>query len=122
MKIFNSEKIQLYKKALDVHARQHEAIAKNVANANDVNYKRVKTDFSEELHVAVAQKLKKTDPRHIESSANAQENLSKEKDEPVDINQEMSELAVNQIRFNFVSNVLKKAYGGLNTAILGRSQ
>ncbi|MCB0281035.1 MAG: flagellar basal body rod protein FlgB [Calditrichae bacterium] len=122
MKIFNSEKIQLYKKAMDVYAKQHESIAKNVANANDPNYKRVKTDFSEELHVATTQKLKTTDPRHINVSQNNNETSSESQDEPVDINQEMAELAVNQIQFNFVTNVLKKAYGGLNSAILGRSQ
>ena len=107
---------------MDVYAKQHESIAKNVANANDPNYKRVKTDFSEELHVATTQKLKTTDPRHINVSQNNNETSSESQDEPVDINQEMAELAVNQIQFNFVTNVLKKAYGGLNSAILGRSQ
>jgi len=120
MKIFNSAKIQLFKKALDVHAREHEAIAKNVANAHDTNFKRVKTDFSQELKVAVNQGLKQSDIRHMQSKG-APENGLPNEEQNVDINQEMAELAVNQIEFDFVSNVLKKAYRGLNSSITGRS-
>lgn len=122
MKIFNSSKLQLYKKALDVHSRQHEAIAKNVAHANDINFKRVKTDFSEELKVAVTQKLKTTDARHIQGAGVSENKLAMSgENESVDMNTEMGELAVNQIRFEFVTNVLRKAYRGLNTSITGRT-
>ena len=38
MKIFNSKHIQLLKKSLDVYGKQHEAIAKNIANANNPDY------------------------------------------------------------------------------------
>ncbi len=120
MKLFNSAKIQLYKKALDVHSKEHEAIAKNVANAHDINYKRVKTDFSEELKVSLGQTLKQTDARHMGSKGSPENGLPNE-EENVDINREMAELAVNQIRFDFVSNVLKRTYRGLNASITGRN-
>lgn len=120
MKIFNSEKIQLYKKALNAHTKTHEAIAKNVANAYDLNYKRINTDFSKELDVAVGQKLKQSDPRHMDLNRVTGNSLPKG-DQKVDINREMSELAVNQIKFDFISSVLKKAYRGLNSSITGRT-
>ncbi len=120
MKIFNSAKIQLYKKALDVHIKEHEAIAKNVANAHDANYKRVKTNFSEELNVAITQNMKQSDSRHMESKRASESGNSKE-EQKVDMNREMADLAVNQIKFDFVSNVLKKAYRGLNSSITGRT-
>jgi flagellar basal-body rod protein FlgB len=120
MKILNSAKIQLYKQALNVHTKEHEAIAKNVANAHDTNYKRVKTNFSEELKVTVNQNLKQSDIRHMESKGGPGLIVNKE-DGNVDINKEMADLAVNQIRFDFVSNVLKKAYRGLNSSITGRT-
>ncbi|KAA3617631.1 MAG: flagellar basal body rod protein FlgB [Calditrichaeota bacterium] len=120
MKIFNSAKILLYKQALDVHTKEHEAIAKNVANAHNTNYKRVKTDFSDELKVALNQTLKQSDVRHMDSKGSSGVSEGAE-EEGVDLNEEMANLAVNQIRFDFVSNMLKKAYRGLNTSITGRT-
>ena len=123
MKLFDSAKIQLYKKALDINVRQHEAIAKNVANANDINYKRVKTDFSDQLHTAVTGKLKRTDPRHLDIDGSVDRSPANEQEkERVDINKEMADLAVNQIRFEFTSNVLKKSYKSLNESITGKTQ
>jgi len=38
MKIFNTQGLQLVKKSLNVYTKQHEAIAKNIANANNDDY------------------------------------------------------------------------------------
>lgn len=121
MKIFNSTKIQLYKKALDVHAREHEAIAQNVANAQNQNYKRVKSDFSEELRAAVTQNLNKSDARHMEAQGSDGSIFNDESEEKVDLNKEMGQLAVTQIRFDFASTVLKRSYKALNASITGRT-
>ncbi len=120
MKLFNTAKIQLLKTALNVYTKEHEGIAKNVANAHNTNYKRVKTDFSEELTMASNKTLKQSDPRHMDIKEFSGAGSTPEKDK-VDIAKEMSDLAVNQIRFDFASNVLKKSYRGLNSSITGRT-
>ncbi len=120
MKIFDSEKIQLYKKALNVYDKQHKAIAQNVAHAHDNNYRPVKTDFSDQLQTAVAEKLRKTDPRHFDSRGPGEFPSLEKTKERVDLNKEMGNLAVNQIRFDFVSRLLNRAYKSLNTSITGK--
>jgi len=52
MKLFDIPKINLIKRSLDVYDKQHQAISKNIAHANDKNYKRVNTDFSKVLKTA----------------------------------------------------------------------
>ena len=58
MKIFDIPKLQLLKQSLNVYDKQHQAIAKNIAHANDENYKKVDTDFSSVLKSASDSKLK----------------------------------------------------------------
>ncbi len=122
MKLFASPKLAQFKKALDVYSRQHEAIAKNVAHAHDNSYKRVNTDFSAELQNLSSQKLRTTDSRHMGPAEKPASPELPGEDRKVDLNSEMGELAVNQIRFDFVSRVLAKAYRGLNASITGRNQ
>jgi len=40
--------------------------------------------------------------------------------EHVDVSKEMGQLAINQIRFDFSTNVLRRSYKGLNTSITGK--
>jgi flagellar basal-body rod protein FlgB len=121
MKIFNTRYLNLTKKSLDVYSKQHEAIAKNIANANVPEYRRLKTDFSQSLKTVHGQSLRMSDSRHI-GAAEQPERSDVEKDnKSVNISQEMSELAVNQIRFDFISRVLNRTYRKLNTSITGRS-
>jgi len=121
MRIFNFKQLNLTKKSLDVYSRQHEAIAKNIASANDPAYLRLKTDFSESLKSIQNQQLKTSDPRHFSSSDQPERSGSESREGPVNISQEMSELAVNQIRFDFVGRVLNRTYRKLNTSITGRT-
>lgn len=121
MNIFNNAKIQLIKKSLNVYEKQHEAIAKNIAHAHDLNYKPEKTDFSDELEQSMVQRLKRTDPRHLEPSGNyGKAELPGQEPEHVDVSKEMGQLAVNQIRFDFSTNVLRRSYKALNTSITGK--
>ncbi len=123
MKLFDFDKIQLYKKALNVYDKQHKAIAQNVANAHDNSYRPVKTDFSDQLQTALTEKLKKSDPRHFDANGPGEfPTLDKDKTrETVDLNKEMGDLAVNQIRFDFVSRLLNRTYKSLNTSITGKT-
>jgi len=121
MKIFNTANITLLKKSLDVYARQHEAIAKNIANANNPQYKAEKTDFSELLQNNMKPALKTTNPRHIADPQEPEPALNNAaSDETVDISREMGRLAENQIRYDFASRVLSRTYRGLYGAITGK--
>jgi flagellar basal-body rod protein FlgB len=121
MKIFGTRHINLVKRSLDVYSRQHEALAKNIANANDPDYKRLKTDFSESLMTVQNQQLKTSNSRHIGNTETPERNDAKTGKGSVDISREMSELAENQIRFDFVSRVLNRTYRKLNSSITGRT-
>ncbi len=121
MKLFDTPKIQLFKKALNVYDKQHKAIAQNVAHAHDNTYRPVKTDFSDQLQAAVAEKLKKTDPRHLNANGPGEFPTLDKTRERVDLNKEMGALAVNQIRFDFVSRLLNRTYKSLNTSITGKT-
>ncbi|APF18214.1 flagellar basal body rod protein FlgB [Caldithrix abyssi] len=124
MRIFELQNLNLLKKSLDVYTRQHEAIAKNIANANNPNYKRVNTDFSSELKARLEGVLKTEKAGHIAMPTQVHSKLS-EKDaaqKEVDLTREMGALAENQIRFEFASKVLAGNYRLLSQSITGRSQ
>ncbi len=122
MKIFGTENFGLLKKSLDVYTKQHEAIAENIANANNPDFERVKTDFANLLKDNVDRTLRTTDDRHIgEPETPERKGLAGEKKEEIDLSREMSELAENQIRYDFAARVLRKNYQLLNMSISGRS-
>ena len=121
MKIFNTPNIALLKKSLDVYTKQHEAIAKNIANANNSAYKPEKTDFSELLKNNMEHALKTTNPRHIAHTQEPERELDNNgAEKTVDISREMGELAENQIRYDFASRALNRTYRGLFGAITGK--
>lgn len=123
MKIFNLPNIKLLKQSLNVYDKQHQAIANNIAHANDENYKRLDTDFSSVLKKAADSKIKVTHHRHISIDKN-QDSLSlgenKKAAGKVDYTKEMGDLAVNQIKFDFSARILRRVYEGISTSIRGR--
>lgn len=120
--LFNTEKVRLMKKALDIYQKQNKAIAQNVANAGNPNYNRTRTDFSNVLKSVSSQSnLKVTNERHITfSKFERGDTGNKQEAQSVDITREMAELAENQIRHEFVSRVLAGTYRGLKTSISGK--
>ena len=120
MKIFNTENISLLKKSLDVYGKQHEAIAKNIANANNPEYQRTETDFSRMLKNNIERKLRTTDSRHIGEPKTPPAKGTEKNREEIDLSREMGELAENQIRYDFSARMLQKTYQLLNISIKGR--
>ncbi len=122
--IFKSNQYRLLKRAIDVYQKQHESISKNVANANSQGYRRVNTDFSHELEVAKASRMKSSKSRHI--SLGAPQKLSvpvnNENVNNVDLTEEMAHLAENQIKYEFVTRMLNGLYRGISKSITGRTQ
>ena len=122
MKIFGTENFGLIKKSLDVYTKQHEAIAENIANTNNPDFERVKTDFANLLNENLDRTLKTTHERHIaEPESPERKGLAGGKKEEIDLSREMAELAENQIRYDFAARVLRKNYHMLNMSISGRT-
>lgn len=126
VELFNTEYAQLMVKALETYNKRHNAIAKNVANVNNPNYEPVCVDFSDYLQQnGEEQGLKTTKDKHIRVSNYFEKEFSSmetEKGRRVDITKEMAKLAENQIRYEFVSSVLRGYYDTLNKSITGRNQ
>ncbi len=121
MKLFELENVQLLKKSLDVYTKQHEAIAKNIANANNPEYKPMNTDFSSVLKTRMAESLRTADPRHIGQPKSVESKAgSASGNSEVDVTREMGALAENQIRFEFASKTLARVYRALSMSITGK--
>lgn len=120
--VFNTDQKNLVKRAIDVYNKQHSAISKNIANVNDPYYKKIKTDFSEELQNAQNNSpITQSDPKHITTPHYeatlfpADKGLGK-----VEITKEMADLAENQIRNEFATKRLSGYFDTLELSIKGR--
>ena len=126
IKIFNTGYSNFLEKAIHIYGEQHQAIAKNIANSNTDNYKRVNTDFSSQLQSAIDNSgVKATRDKHIGHSNWRQDNQSGDVNNPegsVDMAREMTDLSVNQIRFELVTRSIARYYSGISTAIVGRNR
>jgi len=122
MKLFETSTKSLLVQSLNVYDKQHRAIANNIAHANDDTFKRENTDFSSVLKSASDSRLKTSNARHIKPESKGEEfsHKNNKSEGKVDFTEEMGDLAVNQIRYDFSSRVLRRVYDGIGTAIRGR--
>jgi flagellar basal-body rod protein FlgB len=120
--IFGTNSKKLVKQAIDVYNKQHNAISKNIANVNDPLYKRVKTDFSEELKLAQQNApLKSSSDKHITQPHYTATLFPQENGrDRVEITKEMADLAENQIRNEFATKRLSRIFSKLQLSIKGR--
>jgi flagellar basal-body rod protein FlgB len=130
--IFNSGLIPAYGKLADLSAMKHKLIASNVANANTSGYQKKEIDFDKELKKAIAKPRiasNITDPRHIPLGntpggppkiTQIKHNPNSAGDSTVDIEEEMADLAQNQIIFDYGAEMLARQFKGLKAAIRGR--
>lgn len=121
MKIVDHAPVELLKRSLTVYSKQQGAIAENVANADNPNFRRLDTDFSEILKGAQESRLAITSMRHLPGSTVSSVQLQADEDTRVDINTEMADLAVNQLHFEFSAQALRRMYSGILSSISGRS-
>lgn len=123
-------------KALDVYSMRFRTIAENIANANTPNYHPKEVKF-EEFFKSESAKLQisgfgtsttrlgigNTETDEVEISEDMQNIPQSEEyfagNSHTNIDKEMSELAETQIRFRFVSRLVKRYFSGLNSAITG---
>ncbi len=137
MKIFDSTKIPLLGKALDTYAMRQRVIASNISNISTIGYKSKSVEFEEQMTNALQQQSlqpKTTTARHINGSISSAAGLDPvivENPAPaiadpllsgvnnVDVDQEMADLAKNQIRFKFASRILGDTFRGIQKSIRG---
>ncbi len=122
--------VKLLQNVLDYCAVKNNVIAKNISNVGTENYKREDVVFKDVLNENVSSILKTSNSRHI-STFNMDQSESKfehiydesaTKDSGinnVDIDQEMSELAENTLRFKFASKKVGEYYRNIQNVIKG---
>ena len=128
MKVTETKQNHILKRALDVYQKQHESISHNIKNVNKPDFKRVNTDFSNELTTASAdllyeqKSLKTSHDRHLDEGPPWESKLPMRGSDgiEVDLPLEMAELAENQIRYEFTTRMLNRLYRGLGTSITGK--
>ncbi len=123
-------------KALDVYSMRFRTIAENIANASTPNYHPKEVKF-EELFKSESAKFQisgvRTSIAHLRMDETEADDVEIPEDTQnipqseeyfagnshTNIDREMSELAETQIRFRFVSRLVKRYFSGLNSAITG---
>ncbi len=137
MKLFDSTQIPLLSKALDAYTLRHRTISSNIANVGSAGYRPAVVSFEEQLAASRSgQTLATTDPRHIAlGTDNPEDVVPVAKEVPpdprtpadqnasgvngVDIDNEMAELAKNQLRFKFAAQILSVQFKNIQESIRG---
>ena len=122
------DKLEAY---LDVSAFRHKLTSGNVANVSTPGYRRRDIDFQAEYSrltgetTRVAGEL--TDGRHIPLGQHRDKDpeINETRPKPdelnaVDIDQEVSQMAQNELQFTVAARRLQKKFEGLRRAITGR--
>jgi flagellar basal-body rod protein FlgB len=132
--IFDKCGIPLYQRLLKVASSAQKTTASNIANVATQGYDAKTVDFKDEMQRSVSSQRHitpaATDSRHLPS--NKPEQIVKiceiENDDKssginnVDIEREMSDLAENQMMYEFGAKKLARTFGMLRMAIKGRNQ
>ena len=130
--LFNQPSMMALGKMLDKAAVNQRVIAANVSNVSTPGYRKRGVSFEEQLRNAMkspSQNMLRSDPRHLPQP----DSLDKVMPEVayvengywnginnVNIDEEMADLAKNQLDFNIAAKLLNEKFTGLRTAIRGR--
>ena len=121
MKIFQTDYSRQLIKSLDVAEKTQEAISRNIQNMDTPGYVRKNTNFADELMNFRNKGLHTSDEKHI-TKTNLNITSENGNQGNVDMTTEMSEMAINQIKYNFSIQSLRRVYSGLKSSITGRVQ
>lgn len=139
MNFLETTKIPILAKALDAYTLRHKVISSNIANIGTPGYRAKSVEFEDTLQSAMAgQQMigEVTNKHHIEIGVPAvgQSGMINVVDEnpgvlneedmksginDVDIDNEMAQLAKNQIRFKYASRLLSESFRGIQKSIKG---
>ena len=136
--LFNKTNIPLLGKALDAYALRQKVIASNIANISTVGYRSQTVQFEDELAGALQGSQisgTQTNARHMEIGAPSPADpaahvvdTNRTGDVPncsgvndVDIDNEMAELAKDQIQFRFAARMITDVFRGIQKSIRGQT-
>ena len=129
--IFEKNHLATLKAAVDAYARRHEVTAQNIANVETAGYRARRLKF-EELLAGAGPSVEgyRTDPDHFAIGRRDPRDVRPEAADrgtgydnginDVNIDQEMAELATNDLSYRLATRLLSQRYGMLQTAITGR--
>lgn len=128
--LFDQNHLSTLKKAVDVYAERHRVTAQNISNVETQGYRAQKLKFEEMLDGA-DQRLRGTvtNPAHLtlgRSDIGETEGRVEESDavfdngvNNVDIDNEMTELATNDLSYRLATRLLSMRYNMLRGAVKG---
>jgi flagellar basal-body rod protein FlgB len=131
--LFSTGSFVALDKGLDAAALRQQVIANNVANINTPGFKKQDVSFEDELAAAIEgrqnSKLLQTEAGHL-SGGNPLDDVGinvttvngtsmRYDGNNVDIDEEMSKMAENNIRYQAMSKLMSERFGGLKTVING---
>jgi flagellar basal-body rod protein FlgB len=139
VKLFDTTKVPLLGKALDVYTLRQKVIASNIANITTVGYRSKSVTFEDQIAGSLKQdgmNQAVTNEGHISGTAASAVNADPQIiDAPtenslsgdslasglnnVDIDNEMANLAKNQIRFKFAARLLTDTFRDIQDSIKG---
>lgn len=130
--VWEKSGVEKFGKMLDLAAYRHKLISGNVANAATPGYASQDVDFNTEMKKALGTgpvlPMKVTDPKHLpnsgaEASVKVIEHGPESEDDlnGVDIDTEITNLAVNEMNYTVGARLLEKNLTGLKKAITGRT-
>jgi flagellar basal-body rod protein FlgB len=111
----------LIERSLDIANLRHGVIASNVANLDTPGYRPKEINFDKALKDAQERNpvdLTRTHPLHFGSQGGRYEISYEERGERVDIDQEMSKLAENNLRYQTDIEVLLRKFAMLKQGIM----
>lgn len=131
--LFSNDTFAVLSKGLDATALRQQVIANNIANINTPGYKKQDVSFEEQLKYAVDSKynsnLKRTDPRHLPAPSTLSSiginvkslggSSMRYDGNNVDIDEEMTKLAENNIKYNAIAQLMGGRFNTLKTVING---
>jgi flagellar basal-body rod protein FlgB len=123
--LFDRSRIPLLEKQMDAFALRNKTISSNIANIGTPNYRRLDVSFEKELADAISEadgsvdlsnKLNQVQPEVEADPTNL--NGSNE----INIDQEMADLAKNQLQFSLVSKLTAATFQMIDKSINGDGQ
>lgn len=125
--IFDRIQIPRMQTVLDLASARQKLLTENVANAETPGYRRKDIDFQSELKSAMNASstgtVKTTRPEHLGGAKPGtapkveREEIPEGQEFGVTIDQEMAQVARNQMEFNVAARLVEKKFEGLRNAI-----
>ncbi|OGP73833.1 MAG: flagellar basal-body rod protein FlgB [Deltaproteobacteria bacterium RBG_13_58_19] len=121
--VFNDDTIKLLERTLSWQSRRQEIIASNMANLETPQYTRKALDFQDVLQSYLQGRpgitLASTNPRHLPGGNQDLAGATKDTGGPVDLDEEMVQMAQNQIGYQTSVQMINKKLDQLRTAMDG---